>query len=105
MHLKTKNKLLIAFAVIAVAFSCVFGFSLSANTALKAQAQTPTVTESAQTPAEGESESAGESAQTPAVTIKTYNLSYSDSIYILYAVQASNFSADEREIKCCFITA
>ena len=77
---KLKNKLLIILLTIASVCSCVIaGYALNKKT-LKANAST----------------------ETPSLTIVSNNLSYKDSIYMIYAVGYDGFDKTQNEIKMLF---
>ena len=79
MGTKIKNKILIFLSAALMLFCAVFGISFLNRKAAKA-----------------------EDVAAPILTIETKNLSYADSIYILYAVSHEGFDSAAHEIKMLF---
>ena len=81
MGTKIKNKILIFLSAALMLFCAVFGISfLTYNTRAKADDVTGT----------------------PTLTVEANNVSYADSIYILYAVSNDGFDRNVNEIKMLF---
>jgi len=86
MQTKKNRKIISGLAVVCVMLLCVFGFNLTGIYAEANSSDEPLLT--------------GE----PSMTFESFNVSYSNSVYILYAVSNEGFDRKEYPIKMLFWT-